>query len=61
MATEFMRMFDHYKSRGFINQIRSQGLADDDFLKPNDSWLRTSFDPQSNSHKFKDREVFMGR
>lgn len=60
MTTEFLRMFDHYKSRAFINQIRSSGLPDDEFLKADDSWSRTSFNPGSNSHKFRDRLVFAG-
>ncbi|MGQ0661367.1 phospholipase D-like domain-containing protein [Sphingosinicella sp.] len=60
MVTEFLRMFDHYKSRAFINQIRSTGLSDDEFLKEDDSWSRTSFNPASNSHKFRDRVAFMG-
>lgn len=60
MVTEFLRMFDHYKSRAFINQIRLTGLSDDQFLKEDDSWSRTSFNPRSNSHKFRDRLVFMG-
>ncbi len=61
LTTEFMRMYDHYKSRGFINQLRTTGHTDDDFLKPDDSWLRTSFDPVASSHKFLDRQTFVGR
>lgn len=60
LVTEFLRMFDHYKSRAFINQIRSTGLSDDEFLKEDNSWSRTSFNAASNSHKFRDRVVFMG-
>lgn len=61
MATEFLRMFDHYKSRAFINQIRESGLGDDDFLKEDGSWMRTAFDPNANSHKFRDRLAFVGK
>lgn len=60
LVTEFLRMFDHYKSRAFINQIRSTGLRDEEFLKADDSWSRTSFNAGSNSHKFRDRVVFNG-
>jgi phosphatidylserine/phosphatidylglycerophosphate/cardiolipin synthase-like enzyme len=60
MVTEFLRMFDHYKSRAFINQLRSSGLGDDEFLKADDSWSRTTFNAGSNSHKFRDRVVFAG-
>ncbi len=60
MATEFLRMFDHYKSRAFINQIRSEGLAEADFLSENGGWMTTSFSPTARSHKFRDRLVFVG-
>lgn len=63
MTTEFMRMFDHYKSRDFINSIQRGTAADDDkYLKETvEDWARTSFDPQARSHKFRDREVFSGK
>jgi len=60
MATEFLRMFDHYKSRAFINQIRSAGLTDDDYLSENGDWMKTSFSATARSHKFSDRLVFVG-
>lgn len=60
MATEFLRMFDHYKSRAFINQIRGAGLTDDDYLSEDGSWMKTSFSPTARSHKFRDRLVFVG-
>lgn len=60
MATEFLRMFDHYKSRAFINQIRGQGLTDDDYLSEDGGWMRSSFSPTARSHKFRDRLVFVG-
>jgi phosphatidylserine/phosphatidylglycerophosphate/cardiolipin synthase-like enzyme len=61
MATEFLRMFDHYKSRGFINQMRTTGPTAADFLSEDGSWMRTSFDPNANSHKYRDRLVFAGK
>ncbi len=60
MATEFLRMFDHYKSRGFINAIRERGLADEDYLDDTDGWMRTSFTETPRSHKYRDRLVFSG-
>ena len=80
IATEFMRMYDHYKSRFYIdlleeankaikkeNKLRkAQGLAPkplktiDVHLASDESWSRTTFDPGSPSHKFRDRIVFTG-
>jgi phosphatidylserine/phosphatidylglycerophosphate/cardiolipin synthase-like enzyme len=80
IATEFMRMYDHYKSRFYIDcfnneneetekkniQRIEQGLAPlplktmDVYLKSDESWSRTAFDPDSPSHKFQDRIVFSG-
>ncbi|MEQ1549168.1 MAG: phospholipase D-like domain-containing protein [Chakrabartia sp.] len=58
LTTEFLRMFDHYKSRAFINQIHNNGAEDS--LSEDGSWMTTSFNPASRSHKFRDRLVFMG-
>ena len=80
IATEFMRIYDHYKSRFYIDcfndknkaikkenkQRRVQGLDPkplktmDIHLKRNQGWSRTAFDPESSSHKFRDRIVFSG-
>lgn len=80
VATEFMRMYDHYKSRYYIDLINdqnkviakenkqreAQGLApkplktEDIHLISNEGWSRTAFNPQSPSHKFRDRIVFSG-
>jgi phosphatidylserine/phosphatidylglycerophosphate/cardiolipin synthase-like enzyme len=57
VATEFMRMYDHYKSRGFIN---SSGSSAQLHLAPDSSWARTAFDSTSSSHKYRDRQVFVG-
>lgn len=80
VAAEFMRMYDHYKSRYYIDLINdqnkviakenkqreAQGLApkplktEDVHLISNEGWSRTAFNPQSPSHKFRDRIVFSG-
>lgn len=79
IATEFMRMYDHYKSRFYIdlfddknkaikkeNKKRiAQGLKPKPlkkviYLKSDESWSKTAFDPGSSSHKFRDRIVFSG-
>ena len=80
IATEFMRMYDHYKSRFYIDrfndenkaikkknkQRKAQGLDSlplkkmDTHLKSDESWSRTSFDPGTSSHKYRDRIVFSG-
>lgn len=62
MATEFLRMYDHYKSRDFINDMqRNTASPKDRYLADSEVWAATSFNPQSRSHKFRDREVFAGK
>ena len=56
LATEFMRMYDHYKARFYINLLGTNEI----FLSTDESWSKTSFDPNSSSHKFRDRIVFSG-
>ncbi len=60
MTTEFMRMYDHYKSREFINDV-FMGRATNLALKPDHSWSNTAYNPNSRSHKFRDRQVFSGQ
>ncbi|MBN1306220.1 MAG: hypothetical protein JXA13_17430 [Anaerolineales bacterium] len=80
ITAEFMRMYDHYKTRFYIDRFNegnrqiekenrqraAQGLAArplntmDIYLDTGQEWSRTAFDPQSSSHKFRDREVFSG-
>ena len=81
IATEFMRMYDHYKSRFYLDrfntankkikkenkQRKAQGLDPkplktmDKHLKSDKEWSRTAYDPESSSHKYRDRIVFSGR
>jgi phosphatidylserine/phosphatidylglycerophosphate/cardiolipin synthase-like enzyme len=60
VTTEFLRMFDHYRTRDVINRIAESGPAAEDLLAEDSSWSRTSFDPASRSHKFRDRLTFVG-
>ena len=60
VAAEFIRMFDHYKSRGFINAFYSDTTAQARYLAEDGSWSDVSFRATSPSHKFRDREVFAG-
>lgn len=80
IATEFMRMYDHYKSRFFIDLTNDENKAVKKEnkarvaagLKPkplkiipihlasDKSWSKTAFDPNSKSHRFRDRIVFSG-
>lgn len=61
VATEFVRMYDHYRSRYFINEIfkgkTKQLYLNEDGL----AWTKTAFDAKSNSFKYRDRLVFSGR
>jgi len=71
IATEFMRMFDHYKSRFYIDQTakknkkrKENGLPPEEVpttLTPDSRWSDTAFNPNANSHKFADRIVFSGQ
>lgn len=60
IGTEFLRMWDHYQSRHFINAVFSGSVGTELFLKEDSSWMKTAFDPGSASHKFRDRQVFSG-
>ncbi len=61
LATEFMRMYDHYKSRWWIEELRGRNLPPNTHLKSDKSWSETAFDPDSASHKFRDRLAFSGQ
>jgi len=61
VACEFIRMFDHYKSRDFINKFYSDEKQEDRYLAEDGSWSRVYFDAKSQSHKYRDREIFAGK
>ena len=56
VATEFLRMFDHYKTRKFIADL--QQAPDDQFLAEDGSWCRPYY--ESFRLKFRERQVFGG-
>ncbi|MEM7103388.1 MAG: phospholipase D-like domain-containing protein [Bacteroidota bacterium] len=80
IATEFMRMYDHYKSRYYIEKMEDDNkrIAAENkkrikegkkpkklrqfnvHLKSDNSWSNTAFNPDSPSHKYRDRIVFSG-
>jgi len=61
VATEFIRMYDHYRSRYFINDI-FKGKTKRLYLNEGGlAWTKTAFDSESNSFKYRDRVVFSGR
>lgn len=63
LTTDFIRMFDHYKSRFYINRITSSSRAvDQSFneLKEDSSWTDIYFKKSNRSHKYRDREIFAG-
>ena len=60
LATEFMRMYDHYKSRWWIDELHDKNLPPNIHLNSDGSWSDTAFNEDSNSHKFRDRLVFSG-
>jgi phosphatidylserine/phosphatidylglycerophosphate/cardiolipin synthase-like enzyme len=61
MATEFLRMFDHYKSRWFINNFFADDTQQNRYLTENGDWSNIYFRANANSHKFRDRLVFCGK
>lgn len=60
IGTEFLRMWDHYKSRYFINSVFKGTVGKQLFLTEDGSWMKTAFNSRSPSHKFRDRQVFSG-
>ena len=61
VASEFMRMYDHYRSRYFINEV-FKGNSNVLYLNEDgNDWTRTAFDANSSSFKYRDRLVFSGR
>ncbi len=56
VATEFLRMFDHCKTRKYIADL--QQAPDDQFLAEDGSWATPYY--QSFRLKFRERQVFGG-
>jgi phosphatidylserine/phosphatidylglycerophosphate/cardiolipin synthase-like enzyme len=56
VATEFLRMFDHYKTRAFIASLPQK--PDDRYLASDGSWTIPYY--ESFRLKFREREVFAG-
>ncbi|MBK7408853.1 MAG: hypothetical protein IPJ40_12825 [Saprospirales bacterium] len=66
ITTEFIRMWEHYKSRYFINTIYASRTASKAeelaqmLLDSDGSWSNTAFKETARSYKFREREVFAG-
>ena len=60
IATEFLRIYDHYKARYYIDENEKKGRKTPRYLKSDKSWSKTAFDPNTTSHKYQDRIVFSG-
>ena len=58
VTTEFLRMYDHYKIRYWINRVTNNQTTF--FLKDKPSWSSIYFRKSNRSRKFRDREVFSG-
>ena len=60
IATEFLRMYDHYKTRDWIKKLQKTKTTATWYLKENSSWSNIYFKKTPRSGKFRDREVFSG-
>jgi hypothetical protein len=60
IATEFMRMYDHYKIRYWVNKLENKDSTATIFLNDSPDWSRIYFRQTHRSRKFRDREVFAG-
>jgi len=60
IATEFLRMYDHYKIRFWINKMEEEGNSAPLFLDDSPSWSDIYYRKTQRSRKFRDREVFSG-
>ncbi|MBA3779856.1 MAG: hypothetical protein H0X16_11285, partial [Chloroflexi bacterium] len=56
IATEFLRMFDHYKTRAFIASLEQ--TPDNQYLAEEGSWTIPYYEPYRL--KFRERVVFGG-
>ncbi|MBK9510353.1 MAG: hypothetical protein IPO04_13260 [Cytophagaceae bacterium] len=60
IATEFIRMWEHYKNRWFISQLNTDPASIPQLDKTG-TWSDTAYNVASRSYKFREREVFTGR
>ena len=66
VTTEFVRMWEHYKNRAFINTIyanRTASKAEEKaqmLLKGDGAWSNTSYKETARSYKFRERQVYAG-
>lgn len=56
VATEFLRMFDHYKFRDYLKRAKKQTSAR--YLVEDESWTTPYYDPKKS--KYRERQVFAG-
>jgi phosphatidylserine/phosphatidylglycerophosphate/cardiolipin synthase-like enzyme len=59
ISTEFIRMWEHYKNRSFINQLQIDPNRIET-LDTTGQWSKTAYNPLSRSYKFRERIVFSG-
>ncbi|WP_305951981.1 phospholipase D-like domain-containing protein [Emticicia oligotrophica] len=59
ISTEFIRMWEHYKNRSFINQLQIDPNQIET-LDTTGQWSKTAYNPLSRSYKFRERIVFSG-
>jgi phosphatidylserine/phosphatidylglycerophosphate/cardiolipin synthase-like enzyme len=60
IATEFMRMYDHYKIRYWVNKLENKDATATIYLDDSPDWSRIYFRQTNRSRKFRDRQVFAG-
>ena len=66
VSTEFVRMWEHYKHRAFINSIYAKRKASKAeqiaqmLLDGDGSWSNTAYKETNRSYKFREREVYAG-
>jgi len=60
IATEFLRMYDHYKIRYWINKMKNHDRSATVYLNDSPEWSRIYFRKTNRSRKYRDREVFAG-
>jgi len=60
VASEFLRMYDHYKIRFWINDMEAKGDESPMFLDDKPGWSDIYYRKSNRSRKFRDREVFAG-